>query len=171
VAAASADRPASVSTGSTQSPPGGSFGAEGPGAVRDLGRAFTRAIPPACDSDPAWAAMPPGDAGSVEVAVAVDESGHVTGAEPRGVDPPKVLVGLVRRTLPLLQAGTFAIQGGAVGAGVQIVKIGAAVREVGPDEPNGLAFEYERGRGKASFSRGSGRRVEVSVRMLRVEPR
>ena len=86
--------------------------------MRDLRRAFTRAVPAACQSDAAWAALPQGDAGSVEVAITVDDGGHPTSAEPRGVDPPKILVGLLRRTFPLLQAGTFAIQGGTVGAGV-----------------------------------------------------
>jgi hypothetical protein len=141
--------------------------------VRDLGRAFTRAIPPANDTDPVWASAPPGDAGKLEVAVHVDESGHITGAEPRGKVQPATLVSLVRRTVPMLQAGTFAVRDGAVTEGVEILEVHATVSDgASDDEPaNGgrLAFEYARGRGKASFTRAGGRRVDVTVRVLRVD--
>ena len=76
-------------------------------------------------------------------------------------------MGLLRRTFPLLQAGTFAIQGGTVGPGVQVLKIGATVRDVGADAPDELRFE---GSEKASFT-PHGRRVHVSVKVVRVEPR
>jgi hypothetical protein len=84
----------------------------------------------------------------------------------------------VRRTLPLLQAGTFAVRDGAVGEGTEILELHAVVSEVpvaaddpGPIGRGGLSFEYARGRGKAAFTQANGRHVEVTVKVLRVEPR
>lgn len=150
----------------------GSFGAEGPASVRDLGRALTRAIPPACDADPVWATLPPGDAGTLEAAVHVDADGHITSAEPRGAVQPKALLNVLRRTIPMLQAGTFAVREGGTGEGTEILELGARVSEAESADdgsPNQLAFEYGRGRGKARFTQSSGRRVEISVRVIRIE--
>lgn len=157
-------------------PGGGAFGAEGAASVRDLGRAFTRAIPPACDTDPVWASLPTGETGKLEVAVHVDDTGHITGAEPRGSEPPKALVSLVRRTIPLLQAGTFAVRQGGVGEGTEILELRARISDAAtgseddaPGASSRLAFEYGRGRGKAGFTQAGGRHVEVTVRVVKVE--
>jgi hypothetical protein len=151
---------------------GGTFGAEGAGGVRDLGRAFTRAIPPANDSDPVWAQAPLGDTGKLEVEVRVDDAGHITSAEPRGVDRPKALVSLVRRTVPLLQAGIFALRNGSVSEGSEILELRAVVTESADAMDNDrLRFSYDHGRGKAGFTQATGRHVEVTVKVLRVEAR
>ena len=139
--------------------------------MRDLGRALTRAIPPACDSDPVWASLPIGPAGKLEVVVHIDESGHITGAEPRGAVQPRALVNILRRTIPLLQAGTFAVREGATAAGDEILELSATVSDASDTSgaPNQLAFEYARGKGKARFTQSSGRHVEVGVRVVRIE--
>ncbi|MFT3771145.1 MAG: hypothetical protein QM820_37495 [Minicystis sp.] len=150
----------------------GSFGAEGPASVRDLGRAFTRAIPPACDADPAWATLPAGDAGKLEVAIHVDADGHIKGFEPRGKVQPQALVNVLRRTVPMLQAGTFALREGGTSEGTEILELSARVSDAEGEEdgaPNKLAFEYARGRGKARFTQSNGRRVEIGLRVVRVE--
>jgi hypothetical protein len=145
----------------------GPFGAEGPSAVRSLGRAFTRAIPAACQSDASWGKLPAGDAGSIEVAITVDESGHITGYKPLDHDPPKQLVALVKRTLSLLDAGTFALKG-STGAGVEVLRIQAGVSDVAADEAGG-ATALSFGEGKAAFTQDSGRHVEVTLRVVKVE--
>jgi len=116
-----------------------------------------------------WASVTLGDAGKLEVAVHVDESGHITSAEPRGVQPPRALVSLVRRTVVLLQAGTFAVRGGAVTEGTEILELRAVVRSAEPqDDQDGFAAD----RGVAQFTQvASGRHVEVTVKVLRVETR
>ena len=170
-----ADGPAAAGSRAGAAPgSGGSFGAEGEASVRDLGRAFTRAIPPASDSDPAWAALPTGDAGALEVAIDVDATGHITGWRPLDEHPSKHLSSLVKRTVLLLKQGTFALRGGDVGAGAQVLRLGATVSdvEVPADHPGGsfgLKYAYAGGKGTAAFTQMSGRHVEITVKLLRVE--
>jgi hypothetical protein len=142
--------------------------------VRDLGRAFTRAIPAACSGDPEWAKGAVGDYGTLVAELRVNAEGHLGSMEPMGKDPPKALVNVLRRTLPLLQAGTFAVQGGTVQAGTQTIELKATVTDEGAgDEATGardnLAFSYGGGHGKASFTQSGGRRVDISVRVIKVE--
>lgn len=149
----------------------GTFGAEGAGSVRDLGRAFTRAIPPACQADAAWSKLSVGDGGAIEVAIAVDETGHITGFKPLSEDAPGHLVALVKRTLALLDAGTFAVRSGAVSAGTEVLRIRASLHDIDESELGGaagLSFAYERSKGKAGFTQPGGRHVEVSVEVVRV---
>ncbi len=154
------------------------WGPEGPPAVRGFGRAFTRAISVASDSNPAWGAVPFGDTGKLEVAVHIDGAGHITSAEPRGAAPHRALVSLVRRTVLLIQAGTFAVGSGDAAGSTSIFELRAAVREAAPDGKDDQdAGEYRDGRGTASFTQvarapgTSGRHVDVTVKLLRVEPR
>ncbi len=154
---------------------GGSFGAEGTASVRDLGRAFTRALPPACDADKAWAKLPVGSAGSIEIAVMIGEDGKITGIEPLAQNPPSHLVNAAKRTVALLRGGIFALQGGSVTAGKQILRLSAELSdEAPPEDPSragafGLASRWEGKRGVASFTQTSGRHVEITVEFLRVE--
>src|SRR5262249_3075921 len=116
----------------------GTFGSEGEAAKRDLGRAFTRAIPAACSADPVWGKLAAGDAGTRRVELHVDAEGHITGAEPLGDNPPKQLVSILRRTVPMLSAGTFAVRGGTVSAGTQTLELKAVVSdEAGGDSEPG----------------------------------
>lgn len=155
---------------------GGDFGAEGEvSSARDLGRAFTRAIPPACQADAAWAALPTGAAGAVDVEIAIDAAGRIVGSRTLGDDPPPLhLAGLVRRTVALLGAGTFAVQSGSVSAGTQTIRVRAVVSDVPDDEEGGeagLAYEYQGKRGLAGFTQPGGRHVEVRTEVLRVTVR
>ncbi|MFS8066216.1 MAG: hypothetical protein ACMG6S_07570, partial [Byssovorax sp.] len=145
----------------------GPFGAEGPSAVRSLGRAFTRAIPMACQADPGWGKLPSGDAGAIEIAITIDETGHITGYRALASDPPKQLVALVKRTIALLDAGTFALKGN-VSAGVEVLRIHAGVSDLEAAEAGSVAA-LSFGEGKAAFTQDSGRHVEVTVRVVKVD--
>jgi len=151
----------------------GAFGAEGPPSVRSLGRAFLRAIPVASQQDPIWASAALGETGKLTAVIHVDEGGHVSSAEPRGLDPPKPLVSLLRRTVPLLEAGTFAIRGGEVAAGDEVLEIRATVGEAaegaGAGSPVSLSHDAEKG--TAAFTQANGRHVEVAVRVVRIDAR
>jgi hypothetical protein len=139
--------------------------------VRSLARAFTRAIPPACQADTIWRSLPAGSAGTARVVLEIDAEGRVTGWKPDGERVAPHFEGLVKRTLVLLRSGTFAIQGGAVTAGAQTLEINAEVKDVAADVEEGaavdLAWRFEGSRGTASFTQAGGRRVEIAVRVVR----
>lgn len=162
---------------SAKSSSGGSFGAEGAPSVRDLGRAFTRALPPACDSDKTWATLPAGSAGSIDVVVNISDEGRITGFEPMTKDPPRHLTNAVKRTLALLQGGIFAIAGGSVTAGQQVLRLSVELSDTTVSEEDasgaaafGLASRWEGKKGVASFTQMSGRHVEITVEFVRVLP-
>lgn len=139
--------------------------------MRDLGRAFTRAIPAACSADPVWGKLAVGDAGKLTAELRVDADGHVTSAVPIGKDPPKALVAVLKRTLPMLQGGTFAVRGGTVSAGTETIEMTAVVSDEAAGEDGAkdkLAFSYSGDHGKASFTQTAGRHVEISVRVVKV---
>lgn len=146
----------------------GQFGAEGVNGTRSLGRAFTRAIPPACQTDPVWRALPAGIAGTARVVVEIDAAGRVSGWKAEGAKPAPHFEGLMKRTLAMLGAGVFAVQGGEVSAGSQTLELGAEVIETGEAAaPDALAWKFQEGRGEASFVPMAGKRVEVRLRVIR----
>jgi outer membrane biosynthesis protein TonB len=148
----------------------GSFGAEGSASVRSLGRAFTRAIPPACQADAGWGALPAGSAGTARVVIEIDAEGHVAGWKPEKGSVPPHFESLVKRTLALLRSGTFAVQGSTVSAGAQVIEISATLGEAtaaAEGSAMDLAWRFEDGRGTASFTQASGRRVEVTLRVVK----
>lgn len=154
----------------------GTFGmsGQGVGGPRNLGRAFTRAVPIAISPDPVWAAMAPGPAGSFDLRVELGEDGRIVSARPIGA-VSEHLRALGARTIALLGAGTFAIQA-EPGAGAQVLRISATVSMVdgsAPDDASragayGLGFEPPaRDRpGKAWFTLRSGKHVEITVRVM-----
>ncbi len=145
----------------------GPFGAEGPSAVRSLGRGFARSIAAACVGDAGWGKLPVGDVGAIEVAITVDESGRITGYKSLDRDPPKQLLALVKRTISLIDSGTFELKG-SVGAGVEVLRIQAVVSDVAADVEGG-ATALSFGEGKAAFTQERGRHVEVTLRVVKVE--
>ncbi|WP_438018987.1 hypothetical protein WMF18_07870 [Sorangium sp. So ce315] len=152
----------------------GDFGAAGKSAARSLGRAFTRAIPPACQADPIWATLPLGSAGKARIVIDIDGAGHIASWRPEGEEPPARHLGnLAKRTIALLGSGTFAVAHGSVAAGKQTLEVSAAIRAGSEDGATGapadLAWRFEGGRGKASFAQPGGRLVEVVVEVIRTE--
>lgn len=152
----------------------GDFGAAGSSATRSLGRAFTRAIPPACQGDPIWATLPLGNAGKARFVIDIDEAGRIASWRPEGDEPPaRQLNNLAKRTIALLGGGTFAVARGAVTAGRQTLEISAVIRAGAGDEgagaPADLAWRFEGDRGRASFTQPGGRQVEIVVQVVRTE--
>ena len=145
-----------------------SFGADGAPGVRSLARAFTRAIAPANQADPVWSSLAPGAAGSVDVSLALDEDGHLEASRATS-DVTPALASLVRRTFALLRGGTYAARGGPTGA--MKLRLTVRIRDVpAVNTPGGdveLDWTFDAGRGRASFLRDGGRRVDVTVELLR----
>lgn len=150
------------------------FGAAGTAGVRNLARAFTRAVPVAA-SDPAlWQPLPLGPAGDITLAIRVDDDGRIASAVPQGDQVPAHLGQLADRTVRLLRSGRFALRDGQTGAGVQTLRISVTLTQEEvpmPDSPGGafaLGFEPPwKGRpGRAYFTLASGKHVEVTVRVI-----
>lgn len=170
-APSSASSARSAGAGAAEAGGGGSFGAVGRMGVRNLGHAFTQAIPPSCDSDSVWGTLPVGNVGSIKIAIDVEENGHIGGWKSLDEDPPKALQSLARRTVASLRAGTFALRSGAVTGGRQTLQISAIASDVEP--PDGktikLAQDWTGDVGKAAFTQPSGRHIEVKIKVIRVE--
>jgi hypothetical protein len=145
----------------------GPFGAEGPNAVRSLGRAFEKAIAASCQLDPGWGKLPVGDAGAIEVAITIDATGRITGFTSLSRDPPRQMLALVKRTIAAIDSGTFELKG-SLGAGVETLRIQASVSDLDEDVQGGTVG-LSNGDGKAAFTQGHGRHVEVTIRVVKVE--
>lgn len=145
----------------------GAIGVEGAATIRDLGRAFTRALPAACVADPGWADLPTGEVGSVTVRIRLDEEGRVADWEPQSANPPAQLLRALRRTVAMLGAGTFRLRD-AAGAGVDAFRLRAHVSDE-PAPTGAIALEqtWTGGHGEASFTQASGRRVRVVIDRVR----
>jgi hypothetical protein len=170
---------ASDSTSAPTPAAGTAFGAAGlePG-VRNLAKAFTRALPVGGRADATWFRLPVGSAGAARLTISIDEAGVIREAEPlpieRGQIVPAHLKRLFDRVILLLGAGRFALDQGDRTSGTETLRIDAEVREGGPrdeyaepDHTIDMGFEPPtRGRaGKAWFTYASGRRIELRVKM------
>lgn len=175
-ASAGADADGSAD-GSGKSPSGGSFGAEGTATVRDLGKAFTRALPAASSPDKAWGGLDAGSSGAIEVAVVIGEEGKITGFEVLSKDPPAYLVTAVKRTVDMLKFGSFMRAGETATAGRNVFKIVAEIsdREVSEGDVSGaaafgLGSTWEGRKGTAHFTQVSGKHVEMKIEFVRALP-
>ncbi len=151
----------------------GTFGAAGlaPG-VRDLGKAFTRALPRASSGDPLWSTLPVGDAGTFHVVIRVDDAGHLGDARAVEDTPPPQLAHLLARTVMLLRGGLFALSSSG-GAGSETLRISVTISagtpsddiDANPADTVALGFDPPRpGKpGRGWFTLASGRHVEARV--------
>ena len=138
-------------------------GAEGEAkGVRDLARAFTRAIPAANTRDPAWNRLPLGDAGTVRVTITIRADGMLE-ATPHG-EPRDHLERLIQRTVLALQGGRFAVSRPERGSETLVIDVTLSTRPI-DEGPLMLGFEPPRRgrRGKAYFQLPTGRFVEAFV--------
>jgi hypothetical protein len=99
----------------------------------------------------------------------------ITGVEPLAPNPPAHLLKAAKNTVVLLRGGTFALQGGSVTSGKQILRLSVELSDTAPPEDSsgagafGLASSWKGKSGVASFTQTSGRHVEIKVEFLRVE--
>lgn len=149
------------------------FGAAGvPASLRDLGKAFTRALPRAAVGDPLWSTLPLGRAGSADVVVRID-SGRLVSAKPKRPPVPPQIDHLLVRTALLLKAGQFALSESDATSGSETLRIeltisaGPPSGEFGADPTDAVALGFRAPRpghpGLAYFTLASGRHVEARV--------
>ena len=169
---------APATDGAASETTGQRYGARGlPPGVRDLGSAFTRAIPAAVSRDPIWQEHAVGKAGSFVVRLELGSEGRV--AESRLVLRPNERVPaeierLERRVTALLGGGQFALPPSAGRQKVQLLLVevelsdGAPRAGAAPHEVVELGFAppNELTPGRAYFTLGSGRHFEANVTLL-----
>lgn len=162
--------PASSSSAASASRPG-VYGAVGVPYAADLARSFTGAFPQTASADSSWDAAPLGAAGTAEVTLVLDDTGHLTATSIGGRPGPALRRG-IERTLGLLGPRVFTARDA-------VTKLRLAARVSRDDVHDGLhgdvfalsgsggsfAGEF----GTAFFARpgpAGGRRVDVEVRLL-----
>jgi hypothetical protein len=147
------------------------FGAVGVRFATDLSATFTRALPQASSADPAWIEAPFGPAGWAEVAIVLDEAGHVVSRAVSG-SPSPALRSSIEKTLSLLGERVFTSR-----QSLTRLRVTARVtRDSLHDGLHGDVFALSGGSfasdvGSAFFTlpaeSGPGRRVDAEVRNLR----
>lgn len=153
---------------------GGQFGAAGvlPG-VRDLAKAFTRALPRAASGDPLWSKLPLGSAGGFHVVIRIDDQRHLESAKPDEKTLAPVLQHLLDRTVLMLKAGQFALDRSDVTSGSEKLHVELTISmrapsdqiDVDPTDTVELGFKPPtlQRPGRGYFTLASGRHVEAKV--------
>jgi hypothetical protein len=157
-------------TSPSRNAPATLFGAVGVKFAVDLATTFTRAFPQAASADPFWLNAAFGSTSSAEVALTLDEDGHLTGSTVAG-GPSSALRHGIDRTIALLGARSFTARGA-----VTKLRVTAHVsRDDVHDGLHGDVFALSGGSfagdiGSAFFALpagpGAGRRVDVELRLL-----
>jgi hypothetical protein len=161
--AASSGEESSVNAASAA--PGGSHGEA---TVRNLPKAFTRALANAAAGDAArYDRMPAGEVEQVRATIEVGSKGEVT-AHWLNREASTRMKDLVRRTIASLGAGQFALHETQVAAGSLELEIEVWLSGSSDGSPRVTEIGYDAPRpgheGKAYFLFGSGRRFEAKVK-------
>ncbi len=145
--------------------------------MRQLGRAFARALPAAALPGDGWLKLPIGGGATSRVTLTLDPSGRLQPFEFGDAPVPRPLQRLLRRAHLLLERGRFAI-GDEVGAGSETYALRIEVSD-GPAsdelfvEPGHIMRrgfeppEPDRS-GRAQFAFASGRHVVIHIEVLSV---
>jgi hypothetical protein len=138
-------------------------------SATDLATTFTRAFNQAASADPVWATVPFGSAGTAELTVVIDDSGHVSKSTIGGT-PSSALRRGIERTMLLLGARPFTAHG-------PVTRLRIAAHVSRDDVHDGLhgdvfalsggTFSGDLGTGFFALpgARGGGRRVDVELRL------
>jgi hypothetical protein len=146
------------------------FGAAGARFATDLVATFTRAFPQAASADAIWSSVPFGSAGRAQITMELNEEGRMVRSEIGGSPSLALRMGIAR-TLVLLASREFT----ASGAVTKLSVAAYVSRDDAHDGLHGDVFALSAGSisgdvGTAFFalppSSGSGRRVDVELRLL-----
>ncbi len=137
---------------------------------------FTKELAAYAAHVPGWEEAPLGATATVEITIELDGDGHVVRSRDPvlGVaSPDALLTESARRTVKALLV-VLSLPGHPVGAGTVVMRVQGTVSDREPPrdaDPNGIAyaFQFEGKSGAAWFTLASGRHVEITVEVLRVE--
>lgn len=144
------------------------FGAVGVRYATDLATTFTRGFPQAASTEAIWGSSPFGPAGTAEVTLVIDESGHLVSSAIGGAPSPALRKG-IERTLVLLGARTFTARGA-------VTRLRVSAR-VSPNEVHdglhgdvfalsGGSFSGDVGTAFFALPGASARRVDIELRLM-----
>lgn len=139
--------------------PAGLYGAVGERGAQDLESAFTRGFTQTASADPAWATAPLGPAGEADLAITIDETGHIVDVTVKG-NPSAALRSSIRRSVDFVRGRTFVAHG-------KTTKLKLVARVTAGSGDDGLEndrFGLSVRNKKASFVLPIGRRIELDVR-------
>jgi hypothetical protein len=151
-------------------PPPALFGAVGVRYATDLATTFTRAFPQAGSADAIWSTAAFGSAGTADVTLVLDDTGHLVSHAIGGAPSPALRRG-IERTLLLLGPRAFT----ARGATTRLRVTARVTSDVVHDGLHGDVFALSGGSfsgdlGTAFFALpgagGPGRRIDVELRLL-----
>ena len=141
---------------------GGLYGAAGERTAADLATAFTRGFSQAASSDPVWVTAPLGSAGTADLVIHLDETGHVTAysLSPGAASP---LARGVSRTMALLGARPFTARGAVTRLHLVAQVAADAVHDGLHGDVFAIGGSFNSGEGSAFFALAIGRRIDLRV--------
>ncbi|WP_394848397.1 hypothetical protein LZC95_13165 [Pendulispora brunnea] len=138
------------------------FGAVGERGVVDLATAFTRAFPQAASGDASWTRVPFGSAGTADVALEIDDTGHLVDTHVTG-SPSSALRDGIQRTLVLIRARSFV----ATAAVTRLHIVSTVSPDATHDGLHGDVFaiggSFAGREGSAFFALAMGRRIDLTI--------
>ncbi|MFO0668846.1 MAG: hypothetical protein U0235_04335 [Polyangiaceae bacterium] len=138
------------------------FGAVGERGAVDLATAVTRGFPQAASADPVWQKAAFGAAGSIDLVLTLDDTGHLVEARLEGDATPALRQALTR-TVALVRGRTFTARRATTRLHV-VGRVSAdAVRDESRADVFAIGGSYVGRSGSAFFSLSSGRRIDVTV--------
>lgn len=139
------------------------FGAVGERSAVDLATAFTRGFPQAASGDPVWLKAGFGSAGSAEVVLTLDATGHLTDVEVRGT-PSSALRQAIAGTVALVRARAFTAKASVTRLRiVGSVSADAIRNETRGNDVYAIGGSFSGHAGSAFFSLSVGRRIDVTI--------
>lgn len=156
--AAASDSPAAGAEAS--SPP--LFGAVGERGVADLATTFTRAFPQAASADPIWTHAPFGSAGTVDVTLEIDDTGHLVDTRITGSPSPALREG-IQRTLVLIRARSFVSSAAVTRLHVVSTVSPDAVHDGLHGDVFAIGGSFSGREGSAFFALSIGRRIDLTI--------
>jgi hypothetical protein len=132
----------------------------------ELTSAFTRGFPQAASADPLWISAPFGPAGTVDVALTLDETGALVDARSSGNPSPALAEGL-RRTLAFIRSRAFVADAQETHLRVTATVSPDQVHDGLHGDVFAIGGSFQGGEGSAFFALAIGRRIDLRVRVIR----
>jgi len=146
--------------GEAKSPP--LFGAVGERGVVDLATTFTRAFPQVASADANWTHVAYGTAGSADVILEIDDTGHLIDARIAGAPSASLREG-IERTFALLRTRVFIANAAITRLHIVSIVSPDAVHDGLHGDVFAIGGSFSGHEGSAFFALSVGRRIDVTI--------